>query len=402
MTIGHLKIPKLERKKHAMDIGIGTHLWLQYLDLIEKNPIGQEILKTLKKDPRVQALEGYLISKGCSKSRFEVKTLAQWFLWAANEYGFDSAKHNLNLFLDADTIPVINTLWVLGPEVEDTITLDNGLEIRPIKNMPTSDDKELFLRDDFSRPPYHSPKPTAAITYKVHVKKSYQASNSGTIPKEDKEFWESSQKMQELSLILNALEEASCIPLYSTSYTLPEIPMGPFDSSGYSAPYHDIIGYPTCKLSAECGHQINSLLKAFNQLDYNNKTRFTRILSRLSQAKQREIIADKILDLSIALEMALLEDNKNNAQLSLTFCLRGSWLIASDIKERQRVYKQLKKIYKYRSQVAHSGILCKNNLKEFHSVQEKFPQYTELAERIIQKLIFEGKPDWSKLILGDI
>jgi hypothetical protein len=75
------------------------------------------------------------------------------------------------------------------------------------------------------------------------------------------------------------------------------------------------------------------------------------VLSRPSQAKQRDQIEDKILDLGISLEMALLEDNKNNDQLSLSFGLRGSWLIAADYEERQLIYRQLREMYDFRSQV---------------------------------------------------
>ncbi len=100
--------------------------------------------------------------------------------------------------------------------------------------------------------------------------------------------------------------------------------------------------------------------------------------------------------------MALLEDNKNNSQLSLSFRLRGSWLIGSDHEERQVIYKQLRDIYNYRSQVAHSGSLCGNDAEKINSVREMFQEYSQLAERIIQQLICTNNPDWSKLILGGI
>lgn len=128
----------------------------------------------------------------------------------------------------------------------------------------------------------------------------------------------------------------------------------------------------------------------------------SRVLSRLSQAKRREQIEDKILDLGIALEMALLEDNKNNDQLSLSFRLRGSWLIASDYEERQLIYHQLRDIYNFRSQVAHSGALCGNDAERIRAVRESFQEYALLAERIVRQLIYKTNPDWLSVILGAI
>ena len=402
MNIGHLNIPKPEMEKVAFVHDIQTRLYLQYSKLLENEGYGKKILKVFEEDQRVKALEGHMISSGSGASRFETKTLAMWFLWAINEYGNEIAELNLNRFLDSETVPVINTLWVLGIEVDQIIELENGVKIIAIENMPDSRDKEQYLKHDFGNMPHRMPKPKAAITYEVNINKSNKDDDFSNTFEKDKEFWESSKKLNELSLLLNALEGVSCIPFFSTSYTLPEMPIGMFGGSGGGSPLHDIIGFRTSKLSANCADQLNSLLTAFTALNGNNITRFTRVLSRLSQAKRREQIEDKILDLGIALEMALLEDNKNNSQLSLSFRLRGSWLIGSDHEERQVIYKQLRDIYNYRSQVAHSGSLCGNDAEKINSVREMFQEYSQLAERIIQQLICTNNPDWSKLILGGI
>ena len=128
--------------------------------------------------------------------------------------------------------------------------------------------------------------------------------------------------------------------------------------------------------------------------------RFQRILNRLSQAKRRIQIEDKILDLGITLEMLLLEDNKNNDQLSLSFRLRGSWLLGETKEDRLKIYKQLTDVYNYRSQVAHSGILCKGNSQKIKNIQEAFSEYQSLAERICRIILNNGKPDWNKIILN--
>ena len=402
MDTGHLNIPKPEMDRVAFVHDIQTKLYLQYSRLIENNGPGAKVLKALEADPRVQALEGSMISRGSSASRFETKVLAMWFLWAINEYGTAVAEFNLNKFLDSETVPVINALWVLGIEADEPIELENGIRIISIDEMPASRDKEQYLRHEFYMSPHGMPKPRAAITYTCEITKAIRGDNFSESKEKDKQFWGSSLLLNDVALLLNAVEGVSCIPYFSTSYTLPEMPIGMFGGSGGGSPLYDIFGYRSSRLTVSSASEINRLLNAFGALSSSSKTRMSRVLSRLSQAKRRDQIEDKILDLGIALEMAILEDNKNSDQLSLSFRLRGSWLIASDYEERQLIYRQLKDIYTFRSQVAHSGALCGNDAEKIRMVRESFQEYSLLAERIVRQLIYKTNPDWPSVILGAI
>lgn len=345
MNIGHLNIPKPEMGNVAFVHDIQTRLYLHYSRLLENEGSGEKVLKALEKDPRAQALVGQLISRGSGASRFEMKNLAMWFLWATNEFGSTVAEENLNRFLDSEIIPVINTLWVLGIEVDNPIELENRVRIISVEQMPDSRDKEQYLKDEYFFRQLHSPPmPKAAITYKCEITKIYRKNNSFSREK-DKQFWDSSNLLDNVALLLNAIDGVSCIPYFSTSYSLMEMPMGMFGGTCGSGPLHEIWGSSSSKLSANSTFKINELLRAFYRLSPGNKMRMSRVLSRLSQAKRRKQIEDKILDLGIALEMALLEDNKNYDQLSLSFRLRGSWLIGSTNEERQIIYCKLKGNY---------------------------------------------------------
>jgi hypothetical protein len=126
--------------------------------------------------------------------------------------------------------------------------------------------------------------------------------------------------------------------------------------------------------------------------------RFTRILERFSQAKRRNQIEDKILDLAISLEMALLEGTSRE-QLSLSFRLRGSWFLCDNFTERKRIYDKLRDLYNFRSKVAHCGKL---ETKEIKVVRDNFDEYSSIVSKIFKKLIDKGKPDWKDLILNDV
>jgi len=160
------------------------------------------------------------------------------------------------------------------------------------------------------------------------------------------------------------------------------MPFGMFAGGGGGYRRHDIIGRQFSKLSVSSLNEINTLLTSFNKLSPQKKEQISRVLSRLSQAKRREQIEDKILDLAIALEMVLLENNKD--QLSLTFRLRGSWLIGKNYEERKMVNSQLKEIYNFRSQVAHNGVL-KGDERKIKKIRDDFPEYSNLAEKLLHK-----------------
>jgi hypothetical protein len=380
-----------------------TRLYLQNTRYSESdNSIKEKILSALENDHRVQSLKGRMISSGSGACGFDIRALSHWFLWASDKYGFDSAESNLHKFLDSEKVTVVNTLWVLGIELDGSIELENGVRIVPILEMLDSQDKERYLRRGFDMSAYIVPKPKAAITYICEVMKSWEDYDFPKILKIDKEFWNSSLLLNNVSLLLNVIDGVSCIPYSSTSYTLPEMPMGIFGGSGSGFPLPDVIGHKSSKLGHGDVIEINDLLKSFNSLSQKNKIRMSRVLSRLAQSKRRDQIEDKILDLGIALEMALLDDNVNNEQLSLTFRLRGSWLIGEDYEQRVIIYNKLKEIYRYRSQVAHSGMLCGNNQDNINAVSETFRDYENLSEKIIRKLIHHENIDWSSLILGTI
>ncbi len=402
MKLGHLNIPKPELEKFSFTHNIQTRLYLQYSGFIENTDIGKQVLSALESDPRVMSLDGHMISKGSNASRFEPKVLAMWFLWAINEFGQEVAEEHINTFLDSNDIPIINTLWVLGIDVGESIQLTNGICITPISEMPDSREKEHYLKHSFDSTGHQQPKPKAAITYLTKITKSYKDDDPSFTFEKDKDFWDSSKLLYDVALALNAIENTSCIPYFSTAYTLPQMPIGQFGGSGGGAPVHDVIGHKITKITIEQTDEINTVLSSLLAMSDKEKARYSRVLSRLSQAKRREQIEDKILDLGIALEMALLDDNKNNQQLSLTFRLRGSWLISTDENERLSIYRELRDIYNFRSQVAHNGVLCGNDAEKINAVRESFPNFALIAERIIKKLICEERPDWSKLLLGII
>ncbi len=340
-----------------------------------------------------------MLSRGSGAGQFEAETLGMWFLWRTDETDSVTAESDLERFLSSDEVNVLNALWVVGVEVEGPVTLSDGFMVLPIESMPESWDKERFLQ---AQPePYGPPVPApiCAIVGQCRVCR-VQAEAKGDPGPDAAGFWAVSRRLQDVACVLNAVEGISCVPFFSTSYVLPDTPVGPFGGSGGGFPMYDVLGLGTTKLLTCHIESLDALSAAFEDLDDRKKMRLRRVLDRLSQAKRRRQIEDKVLDLGIALEMLLLDDNANNEQLSLAFRLRGSWLLGRSVTERAALCENLKCLYRYRSQVAHSGVLCKGKHAPIEQVRRLYPEYLRIAEAVCQRVILEGVPDWNSLVLG--
>lgn len=327
-----------------------------HLDFVKNTEFGANLLKRLSVDARVVALDGQLISCGSSASRLDIKTLAAWFVWCANSYGEDFAHKQLEDWLNADEIEILNSLWVLGLEAERSIELDGGYTIQTISNMPDSDEKEYFgeARFDFLS---RASLPKCAITKRQKVKKIW--TNDSAISPAD-EYSLSCKRLHELAWILNAVDGMTCVPYMQTAYRAATTPPGHFGGSGGGLPMFDVSTRIPSKISAALAPLINSIFSHFQLKGEAEKARLLLILSRLSQAKRRMQVEDKMLDLGIALEMLLLDDNEKD-QLSLQFRLRGSWLAGKSDLDRLEKWSILQEIYNARSSVAHTGTLYKAN-----------------------------------------
>ena len=398
INLGKLKIPKIkiDQSIPIPDTNMQIRLFLQYSNLVEKTKIGCEVVKQLKQDGRVKALEGKMISHGSGSQIFEINRLAMWFLWCANENGIEKANTYLDSFLDSKEIEVTNVLWVTGFEVEEPIALKNGYIIQPINKMPDSGEKEYFIQNKIEYAFQTAITPKCAITKSCTINK-LRGNNPPSLPKNNEEFWDISSHLYNIALLLNAIDGVSSLPYYSTSYADPTTPFGLFSSLGGGSIVYDVVDRSDSKLTVKSKDAINELVDAYNKHNDPEKNRIKIILSRLSQAKRRIQIEDKILDLGIALEMLLLHDNPNNEQLTLTFRLRGSWLLGKTAEQRTEIYGDLNKIYNYRSQVAHSGVLCGGDVRK---VRNSFSKYQSIAENVCQAIIKNGKPEWKKLILN--
>lgn len=398
-TLGALNLPKVSIEDFRFSSDYEIRLMQVYFPPVDGTPAGRQVLERLNRDLRVAALNDRMIPCGMGRGRFDVKLLAVWYLWYANEYGTEKAQVCLDSFLNAESVPVTRVLWVLGMGAVSSVAVSGDYVIRPIHEMPDSGQKERFLRNARHFFPGRAPAAECAITKVSHAKKVTRPDEQ-LDQDEAQRLHETDRRMEEIAWLLNALDGVCCVPFITSGHVESNIPFGPFGGTGTTGRVLDAPGMARTTLPDRSAEAIDELLGDYDRLDEHERTRIQRILSRLCQAKRSLLIEDKILDLGIAMEMLLLQDNTNREQLALAFRLRGCWLLGLSPAERKMIYEQLKELYKYRSEVAHSGVLQKGNPAEMNKVGTRFPGYQSLAERTVRRIMKMGKPDWESLTIG--
>ena len=122
--------------------------------------------------------------------------------------------------MNADSIPVIFTSWIVGIELDTTIILGNSIKITPISEMPESVEKYDYT--NFLNPMLNIryPRPKAALTYEGKVKKATDFQPGVFIDSDSDIFTKSSLLLHQTSLLLNIFDGVSCATYWSTSYAI--------------------------------------------------------------------------------------------------------------------------------------------------------------------------------------
>jgi hypothetical protein len=401
MTTGHLGLPLVGPAGHQsialQAVPIGA-----YYQVAQKHPVAASLRQKLGADSRFTAINGKMLNTGSGWGLLQIEHVVAWFLFRANEVSPESAEAELETFLASSTIELLATLWVYGVTTKTVVKLFDGIELVPRSQMPWSQERYDFERSEFSFQAHNLPSPQAALIKRVTVPKIYQESS------ERKSAPEHSvqSELRYVSILMNALSKTCCMSGYQTFYKAEGTPTGPFGGGGGGTALYDLLPRKRLDFDPEHADTLRVLFQSFQRLNNTQKTTLETALHRLAQAKGRIGIGDSSLDLGIALEMVLLNNEHGGqelpGQLNLHFRLRGSWLIAETKEERLALYKTLGRIYSLRSQIAHNGY-SKELLAMSHTERDAMiALHISAAERIIQKLIRSGTPtDWASVILGE-
>jgi malate synthase len=105
-------------------------------------------------------------------------------------------------------------------------------------------------------------------------------------------------------------------------------------------------------------------------------------LRRFSMAMNRDVVADKLLDLMVSAEALFLE---GSAELNYRLAVRAAALLGKDSAEKESIYKFFKEMYKIRSKLVHGQM----TFKDFAKFYEKHEADIDLLSRYIRESLLK-------------
>ncbi len=431
-NLGNINIEKTYINRHIVNDDYECRLERLYQDALDSQPTNGMIADTLSRydwEGKTSKVNGQLLKTLGGSRRFDLNSIKKWYLQMVNlggvsrEEGVLLANQKLDKYLSED--PYINVevaLWLVGVTVNEDISLDDEFTIKPIENMVDCNVKEYLLRhrvDGLISP--QLPKECCAIVKKVQMLKYSMHDYVDNMPVETKWATVENKKLEagaekvwndlaDLGLLLNVVKNVVAISKFHSSYSS-ETPFcfgGAKSGSGFFMPSPRVIVNPV--LSSEQVEALKKIWGDFNKIkgfgiSENDKIIRYRIgVQRLCKAKtifsdKLEDIQNCLLELCIALEMILSDKSDGSDSPTSKFRSRGAWLLGSNYESRERIYNQLKKLYKYRSDIVHTGRMKLKGNNDLKSLMQSCFSY---AERLYMLRLRDCFRDikWDSVILG--
>ena len=137
--------------------------------------------------------------------------------------------------------------------------------------------------------------------------------------------------------------------------------------------------------------------RLFSREERSRYQEYGPVISRLSAALARTgqyADDDRILDVAIALEQMYELDQ---GEISFKLKVRAACFLASETRDRQRVFENVEQFYKARSGIVHH----RRKESSPESKDEAFRMGFEVARNSIIKLLREGPPrDWNEVVMA--
>lgn len=410
------KLKKLLKK--AFEVGItkpepdplfsGTDIERNLIQYLSAEPsIEKEILEFFKAEPSFDIFNEKMFNEGTHLCRISYKTLLTWLLYFSEVNGIDNALSCLENYLRIDYSPAHAILAISGIEIEKPIDLSPSIQLVPFSSLPSSPlkntlDPPFFKPENllrlgligFSTAQHFSRPPKSAL-----IRDTRLSPKSFDSEKEMDSFIPNYNDLYEACECLTLVGGSTPLPVASWHQVKEKVPLAGFTGYGYGSSIHDIINPSICKFSEDLSEEARNLYQKFSKLKQQVRDKLRVPILRLNQARRRQNVADKAIDLGVSFEALYLNDRSYKEQIAFTFRLRASWYLGANKAERESLINTFKKIYECRSIAVHTGKLELNKGQE--KTSELLKKADDLCVKSIIKITESGDfPKWDKIILG--
>ncbi|MFM0395216.1 hypothetical protein [Paraburkholderia phytofirmans] len=365
--------------------------------------VPNEFVGLLEAEPEIREFSGRLLNwsgrGGGTLAPVQIgNALVDWAL----SHGAQSAVDELYAFLSTDCNRSIEVALLRGIEVTETVELFNGVFIAPLDRVPSSTlqsylatvSQQTGMTRHMAVEMTEFRKPGCAL-FRVFEARPKFFDDLSDLP-------DLSSDEHRLIEILTALLTLAgpCSPAIFKSYTELEDGQLMKEQTGWmwSVPQEETKVSSNIAVSVEQIRELVPIIYRFFELSATTREALSIPLLRLNEAVRRQQSVSRAVDLGIALESLLLTDSSNN---TLFFSVRGAWLLGKDVEDRARIVKQLKRLYKYRSEAVHSGKLSVKKPSDVELIEKELKDGLIFCATAIKRIIDHGDlPQWDSILIG--
>lgn len=369
-----------------------------------------EIKNFLSTEADLAAYDNALLNiKPAGSKQVHHWALAQNLLFISLTENPRHAVQSLDKFLKLDHVPVEGVYALSGVKLPREVELTSDLKLVPFNYIPESSHKSNFIgpvsqiiRYMCGLPPYLQPTAAFVKNYRANPKVLDAPKGTRSLSTDYKD-----PEISDACLWLSLIGDTRPMVVVSWFNVADWVPFSRHSIGGGITYHHPDISSKTlihhvAEFTETDIAKVQELHRKFEALKDTDKSKLRVPLARLNQALRRPQQVDQAIDLGTALE-ALLISEGTREQLSLTFRLRGAWLLGDTPYRRVKLYDEFESIYTLRSKAVHSGVLkpIEKQKKKDIVVGELLDRGFDYCRRAIYKIICEGKfPKWESLVLG--
>lgn len=189
----------------------------------------------------------------------------------------------------------------------------------------------------------------------------------------------------------------ACILSSAGPVELPQTQLSPAEGALFAAGHGNTVSRPVGLVplvafpveAAKVKHAFNALAS------FSNVESLARSIDRLGRSRLARSDVDRVIDLGMAAEIALMHDmSPSNTEISHKISSRAAWLLGSEPSDRAAIFNGMRELYNARSTAVHSGKLSAKSRLEIESADR-------LVSRALLAILEHGSfPNWNALTLG--
>jgi hypothetical protein len=348
------------------------------------------LVSTLRTDPKMAEIDGLLantpLGTGVSVSLSDV---AQLLLAQALATGdAESTVRRFADYVERNAADAMAVMAVAGIKTKQPIKLGPNVTLVPMRSLAPSSQRVAALGEGsaaFLGPRF--PLPSALVADFTFRPAFYKPNNPP-----EKATYEVESLLEEASHPLSVLGLNSAPQMFWVQ------PKDLLMASGMGGTWSKY-GPEFFGLEAEApAREMEELAADYFSIEASKRAKVLRIpLDRLSRAGQERDLADRAIDLGIALESLLLHDTDGRTELNFRLRLRGAVMLGRTSHERLEIQGSLRDAYQLRSTAAHRGLL-----EGSEDERKTISKATDLCKRLIGEVIArQCEVDWRRLDVGD-